>query len=119
MLGDGKIYESGPLGEGWWRGWNPQGTWRSALASVARAGERLPGRQVDPVAVPRNCFAGVDPVKRGRVLQELTCLSRNRQTLLPGCGQHSGQLVALMCVGAGNLVAGNDTLGARRKCQFD
>lgn len=55
----------------------------------------------------------------GRVLQELTCLSRNRQTLLPGCGQHSGQLVALMCVGAGNLVAGNDTLGARRKCQFD
>lgn len=46
----------------------------------------------------------------GRVLWKLTCLSRNRQTRLPGCGQQSGQLVALMYVGTGGGVVGGTWL---------
>lgn len=69
------------------------------------------------------CFAGVDPVQRGCplavFLEANLCLSGNRQALLPGCGQQSGQLVALMCVGVGTWFAGNDIPGARHKCQFD
>lgn len=52
-------------------------------------------------------------------LEANLCLSGNRQALLPGCGQQSGQLVALMCVGVGTWFAGNDIPGARHKCQFD
>lgn len=73
------------------------------------------------------CFAAVEPVNRGHPLvvffrNQPACLGTDSRTeeqiLLPGCGQQSGLLVALMCVRVGNWIAGNGTVGARHKCQF-